>query len=534
MSLAPPFSLSHAVAVPPVRSAVNAAFKVYSQHRTKRLGGADPVQVQASTLRRLLRAARNTRFGRDHRFDAIGTIAEYQKAVPLRNYEDLWREYLSDQYPIFENLTWPGRVPFLALTSGTTQGATKYIPVTKAMQRSNVRASKTLIAYHMAARPRSRLFHGKLFFLGGSTDLERPGGGVRQGDLSAIASMQVNEFLRPYTFPPLDLALESDWDRKLTLLAERSLREPITLVGGVPSWLLMLFDRLKDLSGKSTLAEIWPQLEVVVHGGVKFDPYRSAFEHVLGDPTIRLQETYPCSEGFVAFGDPETDLLRLVFDHGLFYEFVSVDELESPNPTRHWLGTAQVGVNYAIVLSTCAGMWAHVVGDTVRFESLDPPLLTFTGRTKYTLSAFGEHLISEEVEHAMAVASAATGAAVRDWHVGPVFQGSIGHHQYVVEFLTPPDGIGRFRDALDADLCERNADYKAHRAEGVGMPIPALLVARTEGFNCWMRSRGKLGGQHKVPRMDNGGTLTAELVGCLRENGLVEDELAPGVPVALG
>lgn len=529
MSLAPPFSLTQAAAIPPIRAAVNTAFQAYSRRRTKRLAGADPVKIQQATLFRLLRAARNTRFGRDHCFGLIGSVSHFQLTVPLRTYEDLWREYLRDQYPIFENLTWPGRVPFLALTSGTTQGATKYIPVTKAMQRSNVRASKTLIAHHMTARPKSRLFHGKLFFLGGSTDLECPGGGVRQGDLSAIAAMQINEFLRPYTFPPLDLALESDWDRKLTLLAERSLKEPITLVGGVPSWLLMLFDRLKDLSGKDTLAEIWPQLELVVHGGVKFDPYRSAFEQVLGDPSIRLQETYPCSEGFVAFGDPKTDLLRLVFDHGLFYEFVPVDELESPNPTRHWLGTAEVGVNYAIVLSTCAGMWAHVVGDTVRFESLDPPLLTFTGRTKYTLSAFGEHLISEEVEHAMAAASAATGAAVRDWHVGPVFRGSIGHHQYVVEFLSPPDDLARFREVLDADLCERNADYKAHRAEGVGMPLPALVVAKPGGFNCWMRSKGKLGGQHKVPRMDNAGTLTADLVSCLRDGGLVEHDLPAGV-----
>jgi hypothetical protein len=510
---------------PLVRKVVNRQFQSFAQRRVAELARVDPVAVQETTLQSLVRKARATRFGRDHRFDTLRSVADFQRAVPLRTYEDLWKRYLADQYPVFENLTWPGRIPYLALTSGTTQGATKYIPVSRAMLASNRKGALTMVAHHMADRPDSRLFHGRLFFLGGSSDLERPGPGIAQGDLSGIASKEVTELLRPYTFPPLALALEPDWDRKLTLLAERSLREPITLIGGVPSWLLVLFQRLLDLSGKSTMAEVWPSLEVVVHGGVKFDPYREAFTQILGSPTIRLQETYPCSEGFIAFGDPATGLLRLVFDHGIFFEFVPVDELGSERPTRHWLGNVQVGVNYAIVVSTCAGMWAHIIGDTVRFESLSPPLLTFTGRTKYTLSAFGEHLISEEVEGAVAVASERTGASVRDWHVGPVFQGALGHHLYVVEFLKAPADLEAFREALDADLSKRNADYLAHRAEGVGLPLPALIVARPGGFDAWMRSRGKLGGQHKVPRMDNAGTLTGQLASFLREGSQVEFEI---------
>jgi hypothetical protein len=313
------------------------------------------------------------------------------------------------------------------------------------------------------------------------------------------------------------------------LLAERSVREPITLVGGVPSWLLVLFERLLELSGKSTIAEVWPTLEVVVHGGVKFDPYREAFAEVLGSPGVRLQETYPCSEGFLAFGDPASGHLRLVFDHGIFCEFVPVDELESEQPTRHWLGNVRVGVNYAIVVSTCAGLWAHVIGDTVRFESVDPPLLTFTGRTKYTLSAFGEHLVSEEVEAAVASASAGTGSSVREWHVGPVFRGALGHHVYIVEFLKLPDDLAAFRDALDTDLAGRNADYLAHRAEGVGIASPALIAARPGAFDAWMRSRGKLGGQHKVPRMDGSGTLTRELADFLHDQGLVDRDIPAGL-----
>src|SRR5208283_429270 len=263
--------------------------------------------------------------------------------------------------------------------------------------------------------------------LGGTADLEEPAPGVRQGDLSGVAAIELSSLLRPYTFPPLELALESNWDRKLALLAELSIGQKITLISGVPSWLLVLFERVLALCGKSTIGEVWPELEIVVHGGVKFDPYQRAFEHILGRPDIRLQETYPCSEGFIAFGDPRTGLLRPLLDHGLFYEFIPAEELDSASPTRHWLGTAETGRNYAIVVSTCAGMWAHIIGDTVRFESLDPPLLHFTGRTRYTLSAFGEHLISEEIEAAIAAASAASGALVRDWHVGPVFEEPLGY-----------------------------------------------------------------------------------------------------------
>jgi hypothetical protein len=509
-----------------VRSRVNRAYHAYARRRIAALAQGDPVAEQERTLRRLIAAARKTRFGRDHAFGSIDGVEAYQKAVPLRTYEDLWAAYLKDRYPVFENLTWPGRIPYLALTSGTTQGTTKYIPVSRAMLASNRKAGQTMIAFHMAARPDSRLFHGRLFFLGGSSDLERPAPGVEQGDLSGIAAEELGFFLRPYVFPPLELALEPDWDRKLSRLAHESRHQPITLIGGVPSWLLVLFHRVLEIARKTTIAEVWPTLEVVIHGGVKFDPYREAFLAILGSPRVRLQESYPCSEGFIAFGDPQSGLLRLGCDHGLFYEFVPLDELGSPRPTRHWLANCQVGINYAIIVSTCAGLWSHIIGDTIRFESLRPPLLTFTGRTKYSLSAFGEHLISEEVEAAVAAASETTAASVRDWHVGPVFEGALGHHFYVFEFLRAPADVCAFRSALDSDLGRRNADYLAHRAQGVGLPLPAVLIAKPGAIEAWMRSRGKLGGQNKFPRMDNTGTLTLQLVTFLRESGHVDQEIA--------
>ena len=507
------------------RGLVNLGFHLGARLRCERLAHADPVRIQEQTLLRLVGKSRHTRFGRDHRFGSIRSVADFQRAVPIRTYEALWDAYLRAAYPIFENLTWPGRIPFLALTSGTTEGATKYIPVSAEMVVSNRKAAQTALAFYLCSRPESRLFHGKTFFLGGSTDLSEPSPGVFEGDLSGIAAAELSPILRPYTFPPLELALETDWDHKLSQLAVRSVAERITLVSGVPGWLLLLFQRILELTGKNSVAEVWPHLELVVHGGVKFDPYRESFQTILGSPEIALQEVYPCSEGFIAFGDPATGLLRLVFDHGIFYEFVPVDELGLPCPTRHWLATVKTGVNYAIVVSTCAGMWAHVIGDTIRFESLAPPLITFTGRTRYTLSAFGEHLISEEVEAAMARASSVTEASVSEWHVGPVFLHGAGYHQYVVEFLKQPVDLAQFRDTLDAELSRRNADYLAHRAREVVLAPPAVMAVRAGSFESWMRNRGKLGGQNKVQRMDKSGGLTRDLVTFHRETGGVGIEI---------
>jgi hypothetical protein len=514
----------------PVRALVNLGFHLRARLRAAEVSWSKPVSEQRAVLHWLVKRARRTRFGVEHRFDRIQSVADFQRRVPIRSYEVLWEEYLRDPYPLLDNVCWPGRIPFLALTSGTSQGSTKYIPVSREMMASNRKAAQTMLAAYMNSRPASRLFLGRLFLLGGSTSLEQPAPGVYQGDLSGIAAAGLSPLLRPYTFPSVDLALESDWDRKLARLAAESRGQRITMISGVPSWLLMLFQRMLEQTGKSTIAEIWPDLEVVVHGGVKFDPYRETFRSFLGSPHIRLQETYPCSEGFIAFGDQESGLLRLVFDHGLFYEFVPVEDLDSPTPARHWLGTARTGINYAIIVSTCAGMWAHLIGDTIRFDSLDPPLFTFTGRTRYTLSAFGEHLINEEVEAAIAHASSATGARVRDWHVGPCFAGARGYHLFVVDFLKEPEAVDRFRESLDAELARRNADYLAHRAGDACLPMPAMIATRPGSFESWMRRRGKLGGQNKVPRMDDSGVLTQDLVDFLRETAQVGIELGPGWP----
>jgi hypothetical protein len=266
---------------------------------------------------------------------------------------------------------------------------------------------------------------------------------------------------------------------------------------------------------------VWPALRLVVHGGTKFDPYRSLFREVIGSSDVTFLETYPASEGYVAAEDPRHGLLRLIPDHGLFFEFVPVADLACDRPARHTLADLEPGVQYAVVLTTCAGLWSYVIGDTVCFEQRDPPLLRFTGRTRYFLSAFGEHLISEEVERAVAAAAEATTATVSDFHVGPVFPGQMGqpgHHRYLVEFVQPPADPARFAAALDAALQRLNEDYAAHRAGDLTLLAPEVMPVRRGGFADWMRARGKFGGQHKLPRMDNSGELTAELTAWLRNH----------------
>lgn len=515
------------------RSAADSAFVAYSRWRVGQLDHRSVQSVQVRTLFRLIRQAAETRFGCEHGFSTIRSIAEYQQQVPLRHYEEFWKDYWQPAFPGLTNTTWPGRLPYLALSSGTTSGSTKYIPVSRAMLHSNRQAALTSLAWFRKAHPDASLFTGKIFFLGGSTDLsavDSTPGAPRAGDLSGIAAFEVPGLLRSATFPPLKLALLVDWEKKLDLLAEQSSRLPITLVSGVPSWLVVLFERLRQVTGRDQIREIWPTLKVIVHGGTSFEPYRSLFHRLVGQG-VHYLETYPASEGFIAAEDPRHGLLRLIPDHGVFFEFVPLPELGLDRPTRHTLADVVPGVHYAVVLTTCAGLWGYVLGDTICFERRDPPLLRFTGRTRQFLSAFGEHLIGEEVERAVARASERTGVDVIDFHVGPVFphEASVpGHHRYLIEFAHPPDDVSSFARELDTALGFLNEDYRAHRIGDLTLRAPEVVPVPRGGFASWMRARGQLGGQHKVPRLDNSGRLTEDLFRWLAKIPLGRAELLRG------
>jgi hypothetical protein len=487
-------------------------FRRHAARRRRRLERQDPVAEQENQLRLLLTRAASTEFGRAHGFDRIATVAEFQQRVRLRRYEDFWAEYWQRGFPRVVDRTWPGQMPYFALTSGTSTGATKYIPCSAEMVRSNARAAIDVVAHHLANRTNSRLFGGKSFMLGGSTDLRALAPGVHAGDLSGIASATMPPWARLWSFPPRELALVADWEEKIARLAPLSLAEDIRALSGTPSWLLIFFDKLAALRPETPgrLVDLYPNLELLVHGGVNFAPYRRRFETLLDGGHAELREVYAASEGFIALADAgRDDGMRLVVDNGLFFEFVPVAELGAPNPPRHWLRDAALGVDYALVLSTCAGAWSYVLGDTVKLVSRAPPRLVITGRVTYMLSAFGEHLTDAEIERAVARAAETIGRTVSDYTVGTLFPeraGELGRHLYLVEFAgapPAPEKIAAFARALDAALMADNDDYKAHRAGGFGLDAPEVRALAGGRFAAWLKDRGKLGGQHKVPRIVN-------------------------------
>jgi hypothetical protein len=511
---------------PLVRRLADVGLVRYARRRTAALDRLDVPKVQEQTLFELLQRARETQFGRDHGFSRIRTVEDFQQAVPVRDYEEFWRDYWQAVFPRLEGSTWPDSLPYFALSSGTTTGVTKYLPVSREMLASNRKAAYTTIALFRNAFPKARLFNGRFFFLGGNTELRPESNGSRSGDLSAIATIEVSSLTRPYSFPSIDLAGIADWTVKVRKLAEAAAKLPITAISGVPAWLQRLFTVLKEVTGKKRVADIWPMLRLVVHGGTKFDPYRNEFREEFG-PDVQFLEVYPASEGFVATEDPRFHHLRVIPDHGIFFEFIPMTEFadgkpKSNRPIRHTLANAEVGVEYAVAVTTCAGLWSYLIGDTIAFEQRDPPLIRFTGRTKYYLSAFGEHLIEDEITRAVSEAAAATGAHTGEFHVGPAFSNDPrkpGYHRYLIEFHLPPADLARFVDTLDATLRRLNEDYDAHRQGDLSMLRPQVSIVKPGGFERWMIAHGKRPPQHKVPKMDNGGEQTKAIAAWLTEHG---------------
>ena len=492
--------------------------RAVTKPRLAALARMDPLAAQRTTLRRLLRRAANTRFGRDHGFAEIRTIREYQAQVKLRHFEDFLRDYWCETFPRLHNVTWPGLIRFFAQTSGTTGGITKRIPVSRAMIRSNEGAGLDTLAFHLEARPHSRVFGGYNFLLGGSTNMERLARGIYSGDLSGIVVHQMPLWARPRAFPSRDLALIGDWEAKVAAMAPASLERDIRSISGTPSWMLLFFERVAALrpDRPRRLVEYYPNLELVVHGGVSFTPYRDSMAAWLEGSHAETREAYAASEGFIAMADRGPgDGMRLVLDRGLFFEFVRPDALDQPNPDRRWLATADLGVEYALVLSTNSGVWSYVIGDTVTLIHRDPPRLVVTGRTAFMLSGFGEHVAAHELDAATADAARAIGASVTDYAAAPLYPEpgrARGGHLFVVELSRPAPGEEtRFAEVLDATLTRLNLDYADHRRGDFGLAPPQVRLVPPGTFEAWMKRRGKLGGQNKVPRVINDPALLADL-----------------------
>jgi hypothetical protein len=504
-------------------SVLGAALSIYLRRTNRRLRRAagEPWTAQQEVFRWLIAKAAKTWFGRRHSFASIRSHADFVKAVPIGDYVarlEMFRRIESGE----QDVSWPGRVRYFAQTSGTTAGD-KHIPVTREMMRANSRAALRIFAYY-SRRPGaslSRLFSGKLLFLGGSTALTRTESGAMIGDLSGIATRSIFWPVSRYYEPGGDLALLDRWEEKVQRVAERVAWRDVRFVTGMPSWVKILFDRICELRGSDPvggMSRVWPNMRLFVHGGVNFAPYRQSFGRFFR-PEHKLDylEVYPASEGFVAIQAEDGDGgMEMQTDNGLFYEFVPLSQWGADDAPRLTIDQVEPEVPYSLVLSTCAGLWAYDLGDVVRFISLRPPRIVVVGRNKHFINAFGENIIGEQVSAAVTAAAKAAAAEVAGFTAAPIYPDSqrrAGAHQYVVEFDTPPGaGLDGFAAAIDAELIRLNHDYSVKRSGDLGMTAVEITEVPKGTFYEWMKSRGKLGGQHKVPICANDRRYVDELL----------------------
>lgn len=462
--------------------------------------------VQEAQLDRLLKAGRKTIWGREHGFDSINTYEEYKSRIPITRYEDM-KKWWKRLYDGERNVTWPGRIKYMAMTSGTTQG-NKYLPISRHNIRTTLKGGFDASVAYYARTGDSSISGGKTLFLGGSTDLEREGK-VFVGDNSGIQSDGVPRFLQRMRIPDRKTGLIRDWERKVEVIAEQALEEDIRVIGGVPSWTTIFCRRALEIAASKDrkadcLRGIWPNLKCYVHGGMSYSPYRDRLAALLGDGVVTV-DTYSATEGgFLAVQQEEGNpAMALLLDRGVFYEFVPLEELDNENPKRFPIWEVEPGVVYVVLLTANSGVWSYFVGDTLKFDSVTPPNMLFTGRTKSFLNAFGEHVIEEELETAVREACEGFGVSVSDYTVAPFFpdeDNPVPGHRWFVEFTGgAPDSASFFR-RVDESIRANNEDYDTHRKGDYALWID-LTVCPEGTFYKWMKRRGKLGGQNKVPRV---------------------------------
>lgn len=498
--------------------------RFYFHKRQKELErhGKEGVQMQAEVLKSLLDRASDTEYGRDHIFNMTRSYEEFAHNVPVNTYEELKGDIDRMRHGE-KDILWPGVVKWYAKSSGTTNDKSKFIPVSDVgLENIHYQGGNDAVAMYLQNNPKSRLFDGKSLILGGSHSSNYNVDGSLVGDLSAILIENINPIVNLVRVPDKRTALISDFEVKRDKIAEICLHKNVTNISGVPSWMMSVLQRVMELSGKQHLEEVWPNLEVFFHGGIAFTPYRKAYEQLITSPNMHYMETYNASEGFFGLqNDPQDKSMLLMLDYDVFYEFIPMDEFGKENPTVVPLEGVKVGVNYAMIISTSCGLWRYLIGDTVRFTSRNPYKFVITGRTKHFINAFGEELIIDNAEKGLQYACKKHGAQVREYTAAPVFRDehTIPHHQWVIEFSCPPDDVEAFADTLDAKLQELNSDYEAKRYKDINMVRLKIVVAQDGLFERWMRKRGKLGGQNKVPRLSNSREHIDELLKMNAYNG---------------
>lgn len=477
-----------------------------SRHKEIERYDKEAEALQMEVLHYLMSNAKHTEYGRKYSFGAVGSYSDYASHVPVNTYEEL-KGYIDRMRHGECDLLWKGSVKWYAKSSGTTNDKSKFIPVSHdGLQHVHYAGGKDAVALYLRNNPDSRLFDGKSLILGGS---HSPNYGVADslvGDLSAILIENINPLANLVRVPKKATALLSDFEIKRDRIARETINKNVTNISGVPSWMLSVLTRVMELTGKKHLEEVWPNLEVFFHGGVAFTPYRKQYEQLITSPNMHYMETYNASEGFFGLqDDPADKSMLLMIDYGVFYEFIPMDEFDKENPTVVPLWGVETNKNYAMLISTSCGLWRYVIGDTVSFTSTNPYKFVITGRTKHFINAFGEELIVDNAEKGLAYACEQTGAEVLEYTAAPVFMDDNAkcRHQWLIEFSKEPADLDKFTELLDKKLQEINSDYEAKRYKNITLQHLEIVKARKDLFNDWLKSKGKLGGQHKVPRLSN-------------------------------
>ena len=463
-------------------------------------------EIQHRVMTRLVTQAANTEWGKKYDYKSIRNYEDFKSRIPVQTYEEI-KPYVERLRAGEQNLLWPSEIRWFAKSSGTTNDKSKFLPVSKeALQDIHYRGGKDAAALYFRINPDSRFFSGKGLILGGSHSPNLNSNHSLVGDLSAILIQNVSPLINLIRVPSKKIALMSEWESKIEAIANSTIPVNVTNLSGVPSWMLVLIKNILQKTGKQSLEEVWPNLEVFFHGGVAFNPYREQYKQVIQSPKMHYVETYNASEGYFGTQNDLSDpAMLLMIDYGIFYEFMPLEEVGKEFPGTCCLEEVELNKNYAMIISTSCGLWRYMIGDTVKFTSKNPYKFIITGRTKHFINAFGEELIVDNAEKGLIKACAMTGAQVSDYSAAPVFMDEHAkcRHQWLIEFAKMPDSIENFAAILDTTLKEVNSDYEAKRWKDIALQPLEVIVARKGLFHDWLAKKGKLGGQHKIPRLSN-------------------------------
>jgi len=476
-----------------------------------------PLDVQDELLKKLLFTARDTEFGRKYYFNEILNYEDFKNRVPVHAYEQIF-PYIQRCLKGEQNLLWPSEIKWFAKSSGTTNARSKFIPVSpEAMEDCHFKGGKDLLSLYVNSFPDTQIFSGKGLAVGGSSQVNEfdPSATSYYGDVSAVLLQNLPPWAEFIRTPSLEVALMNNWEEKIDKLAHETIGVDVRHISGVPTWTVLLLQRIMDIEGKSNILEVWPNLEVFFHGAVAFGPYKNLFKNLIPSRGIHYWETYTASEGFFGIQDQkDSEDLLLMLDYGIFYEFIPVDEISEEHPSVLNLSDVEIGKNYAMIITTNAGLWRYNIGDTVKFTSISPYRIRISGRTKHFINAFGEEVIVENAETAVMRACEVTGAVIDNFTAAPIYleKGKRGGHEWIIEFKIKPDSLERFTRILDETLREINSDYDAKRTRDLALVAPKVHCAEAGTFYNWMKKRGKLGGQNKVPRLSNTREFVEEIL----------------------